>query len=120
MASKEFKSVADKIKGAADTFINTSKEEEDVQNTPDTANEPDTLKEPNTVNVPDTQKKSVKTRKQKHPRINMIFYTDNHEYLEYITRLKGVSITQYVNDLIAKDAEENKETIKKFKALVNG
>lgn len=120
MASKEFKSVADKIKGAADTFINTSKEEEDIQNTPDTASEPNTLKEPNTVNVPNTQNKNVKTRKQKHPRINMVFHTENHEYLEYITRLKGVSITQYVNDLIAKDAEENKETIEKFKALMNG
>lgn len=102
------------FRGAVDKFISTIEEEEDVQNTPDTANEPDT------VSVPDTQKKSVKTRKQKHPRINMIFYTENHEYLEYITRLKGVSITQYVNDLIAKDAEENKETIEKFKALVNG
>jgi len=108
------------FKGAVNKFISAVEEEEDVQNTPDTANEPDTVNESDTVNVPNTQKKSVKTRKQKHPRINMIFYTDNHEYLEYITRLKGVSITQYVNDLIAKDAEENKETIEKFKALVNG
>ena len=100
------------FKGAVDKFI--SAVEEEVQNTPDTASEPDT------VNVPSTQTKNVKTRKQKHPRINMIFYTDNHEYLEYITRLKGVSITQYVNELIAKDAEENKETIEKFKALMNG
>ena len=102
------------FKGAVDKFISAVEEEEEVQNTPDTASEPDT------VNVPNTQNKNIKIRKQKHPRINMIFYTDNHEYLEYITRLKGVSITQYVNDLIAKDAEENKETIEKFKALVNG
>lgn len=102
------------FKGAVDKFISAVEEEEEVQITPDTVNEP------NTVSVPDTQKKSVKTRKQKHPRINMIFYTDNHEYLEYITRLKGVSITQYVNDLIAKDAEENKETIEKFKELMKG
>ena len=109
MAKKDFKGTS-----AVNKFISTRTEEEEVQNTPDTANEPDT------VNVPNTQNKNIKTRKQKHPRINMIFYTENHEYLEYITRLKGVSITQYVNDLIAKDAEENKETIEKFKALVNG
>jgi len=102
------------FKGAVDKFISAVEEEEEVQNTPDTVGEPDT------VNVPSTQKKSVKTRKQKHPRINMVFHSENHEYLEYITRLKGVSITQYVNDLIAKDAEENKETIEKFKALMNG
>ena len=108
------------FKGAVDKFISAVEEEEDVQNTPDTVSEPNTLKEPDTVSVPDTQKKNVKTRKQKHPRINMIFYTENHEYLEYITRLKGVSITQYVNDLIAKDAEENKETIEKFKDLMKG
>lgn len=107
------------FKGAVDKFISAVEEEEEVQNTPDTVSEPNTFKEPDTVNVPNTQKESVKTRKQKHPRINMIFYTENHEYLEYITRLKGVSITQYVNDLIAKDAEENKETIEKLKALMN-
>jgi len=102
------------FRGAVDKFISTIEEEEDVRNTPDTVSEPDT------VNVPNAQTKNVKTRKQKHPRINMIFYTENHEYLEYVTRLKGVSITQYVNDLIAKDAEENKETIEKFKDLMKG
>lgn len=108
------------FKGAVDKFISAVEEEEDVQNTPSTVKEPNTVSEPDTVNVPNTQNKNVKTRKQKHPRINMIFYTDNHEYLEYITRLKGVSITQYVNELIAKDAEENKETIEKFKELMKG
>lgn len=108
------------FRGAVDKFISTIEEEEDIQNTPDTVGEPNTSKEPDTVNVPNTQSKNVKTRKQKHPRINMVFYNENHEYLEYVTRLKGVSITQYVNDLIAKDAEENKETIEKFKALMNG
>ena len=111
MVKKDFKNT-----NAVNKFISTRNEEGSVPSTLNTWNTPDTV---NTVDVPDTQKKNVRTRQQKHPRINMAFYTENHEYLEYITRLRGVSITQYVNDLIAKDAEINKETIEKLKALMN-
>jgi len=51
------------------------------------------------------------------PRINMAFYPDNHEYLKLISRLEGVSMTRYVNDLIAKDRLENQSVINKAQEL---
>lgn len=111
MVKKDFKNT-----NAVNKFISNQNEEEEVPSTYSEGNTPDTV---NTVNASNTQKQNIRTRQQKHPRINMAFYKENHEYLEYITRLRGVSITQYVNDLIAKDAEINKETIEKLKALMN-
>ena len=40
---------------------------------------------------------------QAHQRINMAFLPDNIEYLRRISRLEGVSQTDYVNTLIEKD-----------------
>jgi hypothetical protein len=47
----------------------------------------------------------------------MAFYPDNHEYLKLISRFKGVSMTRYVNDLIAKDRLENQSAINKAQEL---
>lgn len=56
-------------------------------------------------------------RRQKNPRINMAFYNDHLEYLQMISRIKGISITQYVNDLILVDKKKNREIINKAKEL---
>lgn len=57
---------------------------------------------------------------QKLPRINMAFSEDNLEYLQHISRLKGVSMTQYTNDLIKIDCRANKGLIEKAKELLKG
>lgn len=97
MAKKDFK-----INNAVDKFFTQPEQEE--QNTQST---------PNTQDTQNTQE----TRRHKHPRINMAFYDDHLEYLQIISRVKGISITQYVNDLIALDKEKNQELINQAKQI---
>jgi len=59
-----------------------------------------------------------KGKKQKFPRINMAFYNDNHKYLAHISRICGVSITQYVNDLVSQDRLKNREIIEKAREVM--
>jgi len=56
--------------------------------------------------------------KQKLPRINMAFSPDNLDYLQRISRLKGVSMTSYTNELIKSDCRANKGLIDKANELL--
>lgn len=44
-------------------------------------------------------------RKQKYPRINMAFYDDNLEYVREAAYKSRMSVTEYVNQLIAEDKQ---------------
>ncbi len=57
---------------------------------------------------------------QKLPRVNMAFATNNLEYLQLISRIEGVSMTEYVNRLIEADKEARKEIIEEAKKLLKG
>ena len=48
-------------------------------------------------------------------RVNMAFYPDTHDYIRTMARVRGQTITQFVNDLIRKSAEDNAETYQKAK-----
>ena len=113
----------------------------DTHDAPDTRNTHDAPDTHNTHDAPDThdalitqdkhEDQNISTidfanintemetskRKQKHIRINMAFYEDHHEYLTYISRINGISITQYINNLVAADKNLNQETIEKAKKL---
>lgn len=118
MVKKDFKSTS-----AVSKFISSRTDEEEVQVTPDTSNtqnERDTPITPTAYDTHDIHAGEDKTRKQKHPRINMAFYGKNHEYLEYISRLSGVSITQYVNDLIDKDRAINQAKVDQAREILKG
>ncbi len=95
MVKKNFK-----IENAVDKFFTKSED-----NTHSTQNEL------YTHNTHDTR------RRQKNPRINMAFYNDHLEYLQMISRIKGISITQYVNDLILVDKKKNQGIINQAKEL---
>lgn len=90
--------------------------------------EPDTQEEHVTPSAPDTPNTHVThdephtqgSRRQKYPRINMAFYGNNLEYLNLISRLEGVSITQYVNDLISEDEKKNREKVESMKSILKG
>ena len=41
-------------------------------------------------------------------RINMAFSPENLDYMRVMAGLKGISVTQFVNDLIAQDREKNR------------
>jgi len=55
---------------------------------------------------------------QKFPRINMAFKDENLEYLQLISRIEGVSITEYVNRLVALDRQKQADVIEKAKSLL--
>lgn len=59
--------------------------------------------------TPDVQEvHSTQGRKgAKQQRINMAFSPENMDYMRVMAGLKGVSITRFVNDLIARDREKN-------------
>lgn len=57
---------------------------------------------------------------QKLPRINMAFSNDNLEYLQIISRIEGVSITQYVNNLIEADRGVRADDIERAKGILKG
>lgn len=67
----------------------------------------------NTQNAQNTQAthttrevQQVPNRVQKNPRINMAFYDDNLEYLREAAWKNRMSVTQYVNYLVAEDRKQ--------------
>lgn len=76
----------------------------------------------NTQNVQLKQKvPSTQGRKgQKLPRINMAFSEVNLEYLQLMSRIQGVSMTAYVNNLIESDREKNTAIIERAKEILSG
>lgn len=74
----------------------------------------------------DQEEKEIKSSKPKTqgrkgkalPRINMAFYPGNYEYIKLISRIEGVSMTRYVNDLIEKDRLKNKSKMKKIREFL--
>lgn len=44
---------------------------------------------------------------QKLPRINMAFTPENHQYIKKVSRQAGMSVTQYINNLIDADRNNN-------------
>lgn len=67
-----------------------------------------------TQGVPHTQGK----KGQKLPRINMAFQESNLEYLQVMSRIEGVSITKYVNNLVEKDKEQRADLYEQAKGLL--
>ena len=72
-----------------------------------------------TEQTPDIQEvHSTKGRKgAKQQRINMAFSPENMDYMRVMAGLKGVSITRFVNDLIARDGEKNSAAYRTVKNL---
>lgn len=53
----------------------------------------------------------------KMQRINMAFTPDNIDFLRTISKVKGQTMTQFVNDILDKARAENKELIEQIKSL---
>lgn len=64
---------------------------------------PETHVTPSTQNTQGTQNAQ---RVQKHPRINMAFYGDNLDYLKDVAWAARMSVTEYVNALVAEDRKK--------------
>lgn len=113
MSKKSFKELGEK---AVNKFF--SSPIKDAQLTPAEPDAPITLVTPTTqsnktASTEETKSSKImvekKTRVQARPRINMAFEESLLDYLHIMSRLDGVSITQYVNQLITKDKETNQD-----------
>jgi len=60
----------------------------------------------------------LEVKDSKRQRINMAFEDENLGYLRVISRIEGVSITEYVNRLIAKDMKLRESTVNKAKKVL--
>ena len=52
-------------------------------------------------------------------RINMAFTDDVYRYITLMSKIKGVSMTKFVNDIIEKDMQKNEAYLKNIEAVVN-
>lgn len=75
----------------------------------------------NTYKTQETQEvqKTQGRKGQKLPRMNMAFYGDNLPYINKMSRLKGVTATAYINELIEQDKEKNKDILKEIEKFIN-
>ena len=56
-------------------------------------------------------------RGENQQRINMAFSPENLDYMRTMAGLKGISVTRFVNDLIAQDREKNSAAYGEAKRL---
>lgn len=96
-------------------------EDREVQNTDSAPYTQEVQLEQEVQGTQESVRKTPKTqgkKGQKLPRINMAFDEENIEYLRLISRIRGVSMTQYVNDLLNEDKKINDNLLKKAEKLL--
>lgn len=54
----------------------------------------------------DTLNSTQGRKGHKLPRINMAFTPDNHEYIKHASRQLGISVTEFINNLIDEDRKK--------------
>lgn len=108
MSKKNFKK-----SNPALAYISKNKDSKDTLDTQEVQSAPSTQLTPEPQQKP--QAPSTQGRKgQKRQRINMAFDDENIEYLRLMSRFEGVSMTQYVNDLLDEDRKINDDKVKKI------
>ena len=51
-------------------------------------------------------------------RINMAFTPDNIDFIRAISKLKGVTMTQYINELLDLEREKHTDLLKQIKSIM--
>lgn len=118
MAKKDFKTISSQ---AAEMFMTPREEEDQEELKPQDAEGAPTQEEPKAPKAqkgpktPKEQEEPKEPKNQKIQKLNIAFYGNNMEYLNIISRVKGISITQYINEMVTKDQEGKEELISKAK-----
>ena len=55
----------------------------------------------------------------KLPRINLAFSPSNYRYIEYMSRVRGENLTQFVNKIIAEHMEQHKDVYEKAQEFID-
>lgn len=68
-----------------------------------------------TAETPETPEAQATQRKprEKLPRINMAFSPDNYDFIQTMARVRGETLTAFVNDIMDKAREENADLYRK-------
>lgn len=91
---KKFKEVAEQTPGVYETIIGAAEEAQEVQE----------------VSAEQKVFADLRTQGQKGAkldRINMAFTAENMDYIRTMSKLKGQTMTQFVNILVAHEREQN-------------
>ena len=109
-AKKDFSNVNSRVRNAladatADTAADAAQEVQEVQQTRKTRR---------TYTKEETQEylsdfRSSGRKGVKMPRINMAFTPENYEYIRIMSRVRGENLTEFLNVLVKKSMEENRE-----------
>ena len=81
--------------------------------------EPQKVSEVQEVKKNQTSKDTQGRKGQKLPRMNMGFFDDNLEYVQKMSKIKGVTLTAYINSLITEDKQKNKELLEQIEKFLN-
>lgn len=97
--AKDFTANTSKVKSAIQTATETPKQERKDRKTytPEEAT--------NYIN----DFKTAGRKGVKMPRINLAFSQDNYDYIKTMSIVSGISMTEYVNKIIAQYAEEHRD-----------
>lgn len=119
MAKKNFKETAaeqapvySKLLGGAD-----QKAEKEAVNVVLDAQEVQATQEKSRLKAYSESLQTQGKRGEKLPRINMAFSPANHEFITIMSKLGGLTMTQYVNRIIDAEREANAEQLEQAKKL---
>lgn len=104
---KQFKEVAESQRPVYSTIMGSAQEGLYAQEVPDAQE----------VHAAQEALRTQGKRGVKAQRINMAFTPSNLDYMRVMAGLKGVSMTQFVNDIIAREREQNSEAYEAAKKL---
>ena len=79
------------------------------------------VQEVQTVQSTQERQEALKTQGKKGAkaqRINMAFTPSNMDYMRVLSKIKGQTLTQFVNELIAKEREANADAYEKAKFII--
>lgn len=68
---------------------------------------------------PSTDMQTQGRKGEKLPRINMAFSPANHEFINIMSRLSGLTLTQYVNRVIDRERKSNSHKLEQAKKLLD-
>ena len=120
---KDFSDVTNRVQNAlADAVADTTAEEPAAVQ--DAQEKPKTRKDRRTYTKDEAQEFLTEFRTSgrkglKMPRINVAFYPENYEFIRVMSRVRGENLTEFINVLIKKAMEENRDIYEQAIAFKN-
>lgn len=115
---KQFKKAAADAQPVYSTIIGAAQGEQDTQETQEDLYAQETAS-PQEIREAQEAQRTQGRRGFKALRINMAFTPSNADYIRIMAAIKGMTLTAFVNDVMAREVERNGDTYRAAKALVD-